>query len=181
MVLRRWLPADAPAMHDAVSHSVEHLRPWMAWIAFEPQTVADRRRLIRRFGRVWRRGGDVVMGIFVDGRVVGGTGLHRRLGPDGLEIGYWIAAGHTGRGHATAAARLLTTAAFGVPGIARVEIHHDQANRASAAVPRRLGYRFVGAAPDAVKAPAETGIDWTWRVTRDEWAPGAGVDGMVGT
>jgi hypothetical protein len=41
--------------------------------------------------------------------------------------------------------------------IAAVEILH-KANRASAGVPRKLGYRFVGEAPDGKHAPADVGI-----------------------
>ena len=32
-------------MHDAVTESIEHLRPWMPWIADEPVTVEQRRAL----------------------------------------------------------------------------------------------------------------------------------------
>ena len=86
-----------------------------------------------------------------------------------LEIGYWIHPSFTRRGLATAVARLLTDTAFTVPGISAVEIHHDKANTASAAIPRRLGFRFLGEAPDASSAPAELGVDWAWRVERDRW------------
>ncbi len=58
----------------------------------------------------------------------------------GLEIGYWIHPAFIGRGLATAAARLVTEAAFSVPGIDRVEIHHDRANEISGAIPRKLGF-----------------------------------------
>jgi hypothetical protein len=54
-------------------------------------------------------------------------------------------------------AGLLADAALAEPGIAAVEIHH-KANRASAGVPRKLGYRFVGEAPDGKHAPADVGI-----------------------
>jgi RimJ/RimL family protein N-acetyltransferase len=97
------------------------------------------------------------------------AGLHRRIEPDGLEIGYWIHPSFTGRGLATSAARLLTDAAFAVEGITHVEIHHDKANVASAGVPRRLAYRLVAEAPDGIAAPAEIGIERIWRVDRDEW------------
>lgn len=61
------------------------------------------------------------MGIFRDGAAVGSCGLHRRVGPGGLEIGYWIHPAVLRRGLATEAARLLTDAAFSVPGIDRVD------------------------------------------------------------
>jgi RimJ/RimL family protein N-acetyltransferase len=158
-----------PALQAAVTASIEHLRPWMPWAADEPVSLAQRRALVRRWRRVWLEGGDTIMGIFDGDEVVGGTGLHRRPGPGGLEIGYWIHVERTGRGYATRAARLLTTAAFTVPGINFVEIHHDAANQRSGAVPRRLGYTYVGATPDAVTAPGEQGLDCRWRVTRDDW------------
>ena len=56
-------------------------------------------------------------------------------------------------------------------GIERVEIHHDKANTASGAVPRRLGFRFAGERPDGAQAPAELGIDCTWAVSRADWRP----------
>ena len=53
-----------------------------------------------------------------------------------LEIGYWVHVDHLQKGYATEMARILTSAAFTVPGIERVEIHHDKANTRSGAIPR---------------------------------------------
>jgi ribosomal-protein-serine acetyltransferase len=156
-------------LNRAVEESLDHLRPWMPWVAFEPLSIEARRDLIQAWEREETEGAGTVFGIFVDDQVAGGCGLHRRIGPGGFEIGYWVHQRAIRRGIATTAARLLTDAAFGVPSTTHVEIHHDKANTASAAVPRRLGYRFVAERADEVTAPGEVGIDCCWRVERDEW------------
>ena len=94
--------------------------------------------------------------------MLGGCGLHRRVGPRAIEIGYWVHADHGGRGIATALARALTGAALALPDVDRVEIHCDEANVRSAAVPRRLGYRLDRIEEDEVTAPAETGRSMVW-------------------
>ena len=113
--------------------------------------------------------GDACYALFLDGEIVGCCGLHRRVGPDALEIGYWIHAAFLRRGLATEAARLLTDAAFSIPEISSVEIHHDKANFASSGVPRRLGYRFVREQPDEATASGDTGLECIWRIERSEW------------
>jgi RimJ/RimL family protein N-acetyltransferase len=161
LVLRRWRVEDAELLDRAVTESAEHLRPWMPWIAHEPLTIGERRDLIAGWERDWERGGDVVLAILRGEEVAGGTGLHRRRGADALEIGYWLHPAFTGRGLATATARLLTGAAFGVPGIERVEIWHELDNVRSEAVPRRLGFDVIGEAEG----------DRVWRMTRRRWRP----------
>ena len=169
LVLRRWVEDDAPRLSAAILASLEHLRPWMPWIATEPHTPAARASLIEQWRVDWEQGGDLVVGIFMDGEVVGGSGLHRRRGPGILEIGYWVHVDHVGKGIATETAAMLTTAAFTVPGIERVEIHHDKANVASAGIPRRLGYTMANEKTDAITSPGEVGIDCEWRITPEEW------------
>jgi RimJ/RimL family protein N-acetyltransferase len=167
VVLRRWLTTDAEALSAAVAASDGHLRPWMPWMAAEPLSPAAREGLLSRWQREWEAGGDSVLGLFVDGAAAGSFGLHRRRGPETLEIGYWVHVAHLRLGLATRAAGLLSEAALAVPGITRVEIHHDKANTASAGVPQRLGYEFVGERPDRPEAPGEVGIDCVWRLERD--------------
>jgi RimJ/RimL family protein N-acetyltransferase len=99
-----------------------------------------------------------------DGALVGTIGLHRRVAEDAIEIGYWIAAGQTRRGYGTAAARAVTSLAAALPGIRHVEIHCDEANVASAAIPRKLGYRLDRTEPHEPEAPGERGrrLIWIW-------------------
>jgi ribosomal-protein-serine acetyltransferase len=169
LALRRWQVEDAEAQEAAVIANLDHLRPWMPWAAAEPLGLMARRGMLERWQRDWEAGGDAAYAVLLDRALAGSCGLHRRRGPGVLEIGYWIAAERSRRGLGTRVAGLLTEAAFAVPGVDRVEIHHDRANQASAAIPRRLGYRPAGERPDTVDAPSEEGVDCTWAIERREW------------
>ena len=79
----------------------------------------------------------------------------------------WRSATGGGRRRAAAAssrrsAAALTDVAFTLPGIDRVEIHCDEANTASAAIPRRLGYRLDRIEDEPVTAPGEHGRTMIW-------------------
>ena len=169
LVVRRWTVDDSVALHEAIERNVEHLRPWMPWIALEPQVLEQRVALIETWEDEWRRGGDVVLAVLLDDEVAGSAGLHRRIGPGGLEIGYWIDKDKVGGGIATRVARLLTTAAFSIRGIERVEIPCDAENHRSRRVPEKLGYSFVGLRPAPILAPAETGQHRVHRMQRTDW------------
>jgi RimJ/RimL family protein N-acetyltransferase len=169
LTLRTWKPEDVEAMAAAVTASIDHLVPFMPWAALEPQSIDERLKLIAGWDAEWRNGGDVLFGVFLDGTPVGGCGLHRRLGPNALEIGYWVHVDHVRQGYAKEASAALTDLAFTVDGVERVEIHHDRANGASRAVPESLGYEFAGETPDAVTSPGEDGIDCTWIMTKARW------------
>lgn len=127
-----------------------------------------RRAWIRAVRRDAEAGGDRVFGIWVDGRLAGGCGLHRRIGPGGLELGYWVHRDFVHRGVATSAVRRLVELAFADPAIDRAEIHHDAANGASAGVARAAGFRHVEDRADERSAPAESGVERIWRLTREE-------------
>jgi RimJ/RimL family protein N-acetyltransferase len=142
----------------------------MPWVAGEPLTLEQRRTRLAEWERDWKAGGSARFAALLDGQVAGGCGLHPRGEPDTLEIGYWTHPAFFRRGLATEMARLLTDAAFAVPGIEHAEILHDEANVASAGVPRRLGFVLVGETLNARPAPAEVGIDWIWRISRTAWS-----------
>jgi len=72
--------------------------------------------------------------------VLGSVGLYGRVGPDALELGYWIRTDVTGRGYASEVSEALTAAAFRDCGVARVEVRCEPNHVASAAIPRRLGF-----------------------------------------
>lgn len=176
LVCRRVEPGDAGALYDAVTVSAEHLRPWMPWAeGYTPE-------LAQAFveGNVARSGNPAVpeasyLACHSGGQLLGVCGLHARLGPGALEIGYWIDVRHTRRGVATLAAAALTELAMNTPGVQVAEIHHDRDNRASGAVPVRLGYELVATVDDEPAAPGEVGVELQWRMTRAAWRASAGA------
>jgi RimJ/RimL family protein N-acetyltransferase len=159
---------DAAGLAAAIAASLEHLRPWMPWAVDEPRGLAFHLRRIRDGNAAEAAGGDKLRVMVAGGVIVGGCGLHRRVGPDGLEIGYWVHVAWTRRGIATEAVRQLAAEAFADPAIAFVEIHHDVANLASGAVAAAAGFTAIADRPRAPQAPAETGVGRIWRVTRGQ-------------
>ena len=170
LALRAWTVDAAPEMERVVTANLAHLRPFQPWVAQEPLTPAARVALIEQWQAERAAGMQAPYGIWSDGRLVGSTGVHHRIGPDGLEIGYWVAAADCGRGIATWAARSMTSAAFTQGQVSYVEIHHDPTNEVSGRIPARLGFEQVGTIiPDRPLAPAETGVSVVWRLTREAW------------
>ena len=102
--------------------------------------------------------------------VVGSATLEPRGVVDELEIGYWVRTDRTGRGYATEAASILTSAAFTyVPQNVTVKISMDRANAASVAVPRKLGFTPVGEYEREVVTPGHSGTDMAWVTARHDW------------
>jgi ribosomal-protein-serine acetyltransferase len=169
--LRRWRAEDADVAYRVVMESLEHLLPWMPWA-----TGYDHDRAVRftaRSEKDWASGEGYQYAITTEGAVIGSCGLMRRIGPGGLEIGYWLHPAWTGRGLVTQAVEALVRAGFALPGVDRIEIIHDQANTRSGAVPRRLGFTEVEWRPKRQPAaPAESGVGVVWRLTRHDTVGG---------
>ena len=151
-ILRPWTPNDAPSLARTLSASDAHLRAFTPWVVdgrVAGVSLADR---LAKHAADFAAGTEWVYGMFSpDGRqVLGGCGLYPRVGPGAVEIGYWLAVDHTGRGLATRAADALTRLAFDVLRVDRIEIRCDRGNAASVRIPERLGFRLA----DSSDAPA---------------------------
>jgi RimJ/RimL family protein N-acetyltransferase len=184
--LMRWRDDDVDAVYEAVTGSLAHLLPWMAWArgydraaaaafitACDQAWVAGRTyNYAIRAGAVDHPGASATSDLLdgqpaVDG-VAGGCSLMRSAeDPARVGIGYWLRPEHVGRGLVTAAASALVTAAFELSGVDVVEIRHDAANHRSAAVPRRLGFTQIGEVLSTEPhTPARTGISVVWQTQR---------------
>ncbi|MQS17018.1 GNAT family N-acetyltransferase [Streptomyces kaniharaensis] len=166
LTLRRFDgEADLPEFFRVIEESLEHLRPWMPWVA--EHSLAKTTEFLAGCPEQWASGEGFTYAIVLDGAIVGACSLFRSDGTpdDGREIGYWLHPAATRRGVATRAARALVDQAFRLPGVDWVEIVHDPANHASAAVPARLGFTEHLRRPAEALAPAETGEEQVWRLT----------------
>ncbi|NLG73072.1 MAG: GNAT family N-acetyltransferase [Chloroflexi bacterium] len=180
LVIRCWNPVDAPLLKTAIDESVDHLRPWMPWAYNEPEDLQKKIDLLRSFRGKFDLGQDFVYGIFNkdETRVLGGTGLHTRIGEGAREIGYWIHKDYTNQGLATEVSAALTKVAFEIDGVERVEIHCDAENVRSAAVPRKLGYTHDATLRKRVRAHDGTLRDaMIWSLLRQDYpsSPAAAV------
>lgn len=146
LVIRCYQPSDAQLLADSVRDSVEHLKPWMPWAHNEPEPFEEKVKRVLRFRGNFDMQQDYVYGIFnhEETRLLGGTGLHTRLNEKQLEIGYWIHQDFIKQGFAAESTAALIKAAFEIIRVHRIEIHCDPRNRASAAVPRKLGFTHEG-------------------------------------
>jgi len=173
--LRRWHRDDLAALLTARSTSEQHLREWMPWAQDAPteQAVLG---FLERTELDWHSGTGfhyALTGADTGAAVLGSFSLMARIGPGALEIGYWVDAGYTRQGRATAAAAALTRAGFGLAGVSHLEIHVDRENLASRGVPAKLGYTLVDTREVEPAALNESGQLEIWRMTRLQWPSSA--------
>jgi RimJ/RimL family protein N-acetyltransferase len=146
LIVRCYQPSDVGIFADAITESVEHLKPWMPWAHDEPRSPEEYTKSLLRFRGLFDLNQDYVYGIFNsdETKLVGGTGLHTRLGDSELEIGYWIHKDFINQGLVTESTSALIRVAFEIMHVHRIEIHCDPENLASAAIPRKLGFTHEG-------------------------------------
>jgi ribosomal-protein-serine acetyltransferase len=166
--LRRCRLDDLDALMDAIAVSQHELARWLPWADPMPTREAEEAFLHDRLATF---AADQDWGYFLfeadADELVGGAGLHPK-DSGVVEVGYWVRSDRTRRGYATAAAGALTAAAFRhLADVARVIIRMDQANLASAAVPRKLGFHLDGEETirDMVTS-GHTGRGWIWSRNR---------------
>jgi len=163
LIIRCYEPADAMKLHEAISISADHLRPWLPWMQQEPKSPATRASLIRYFRGQFDLGLDYAFGIFdkTEKELLGSTGLHTRIGKNAREIGYWINIKYLNRGYATEAVSALTKVGFAIEGLSRIEIHCVPENVRSRQIPLKLGYTLETTIPGDTHGDAKNIMIWT--------------------
>jgi len=146
LVIRCYGPSDAKLLADSVAENVEHLKPFMPWAHNEPESFEEKEKRILRVRGMFDMQRDYTYGIFnpEETKLLGGTGLHTRLGAHELEIGYWMHKDHINKGLITESTSALIQVAFEIIHVHRIEIHCDPSNLASASIPRKLGFTHEG-------------------------------------
>ncbi len=181
LLLRCWDPADAEALRQSLAYNRDHLLTFMPWAQDEPEELQVKIERLRNFRARFDRNEDFIYAIFdrENVHILGGCGLHRRSGPDALEIGYWIDKDHINQGMATETSAALVRVAFEIEHVQRVEIHCDPLNQASAAVPRKLGFQYEATLRQRQPSTSGTLRDsmiWTIFAEDYPYSPSASVE-----
>ena len=142
LVLRCWSPADAPLLRAALDACDTHLRPWIPFMKDEPRSLEQTALWLRGHRAAFDMGTMYRYAVFdrTEQNLLGENMLMARVGPGGLEIGYWTHKDAVGRGIANEATCAMIRVAFDIEKAERVEIMCAPENRASASIPERLGF-----------------------------------------
>ena len=151
VTLRRWRPADAPAVFAACQD------PLIARFVPIPQPyeLANAEGFIEARRNDEDGAGESGFAI-VDARTGALLGAISRHGPFGhrAQFGYWLAPDARGRGVATRALRLIVDWTLATTDLIRLELYTDVANDASGRVAERAGF-------------AREGVRRAWDLDRD--------------
>jgi len=146
--LRRYRPGDGPSLYQAVHESILELTQWGFYrVDYTPQqAAADVRSNIRQ----WDKG--QAFAYVIEEAPEGtpqGSPEESFVGQCRVEeiayehrnaaLGWWVRTSHTGRGIATAAARLVAQAAFEDLNLIRLTVYTNARNVASRRVAAKIG------------------------------------------
>lgn len=138
LFLRPAFPEDSRAVYDGICDagivSMLASAPW-------PYAMADAEQFCARDVPVNAPRFLITVPDSPGAPVVGTIGLHEEA--DGLELGYWIARDHWGRGYASEAGRAVIEVARAM-GHRRLIAGHYVDNPASGRVLRKIGFRETG-------------------------------------
>lgn len=144
LLIRPYTIEDAAALKKGIDESLPELLRFMPWAKDEPQSVEQKIERIERLTKDIEEDKDYTLGIFLKdtGEFIGSTGLHKRNRRNILEIGYWCATKHTGKGYITESSRALTNFAFNNLNADCVHIVTETKNIKSAAIPKKIGFKL---------------------------------------
>lgn len=142
LVLRCWSSEDASQLREALDASAAHLRPMIPFMKDEPRTLQQTAQWLRGIRAAFDLDQGYRYAVYdaVEKKLLGENMLLTRAGPGALEIGYWTNKEAIGQGIANEASCALIRVAFEFLKVDRVEIMCAPENRASAAIPARLGF-----------------------------------------
>ncbi|MFF7951164.1 GNAT family N-acetyltransferase [Streptomyces griseorubiginosus] len=175
LLLRPWLPADAPAVHAAFQDPAMH-----QWHARAADSVEEVGGWIEEWTAAWAGETAAQWAVVESGTdlLLGRVALREiRLADGQAEMAYWTTARARGRGVAARATAVLARWALDDIGFHRLELLHAVRNEASCRVAAKTGFALEGTKRSAVLHPdGWHDMHLHARVSDDPKGPRAGED-----
>lgn len=142
-------PSFAPLYVELVKENYDDLAEFLVWPP-HCKTKADFEGFVKRMLHEYADGKSITCGIFYYDELAGNV-CYKDIDHDlkKVEIGYWLAGKHQGKGIVTRVCRMLIDYAFDELKVDKVEISAATENKASRAVCERLGMTLEGVITNA--------------------------------
>lgn len=146
LLIRAPQNGDGAMVQEAISESIDQLRPWMPWAQEVPDEEQSEIGVRQARIQFLKRSDLRLYLIHKDsGRLVGCSGLHRMDWQSRkFEIGYWVRSSCIGQGYITEAVNGITEFAISQLMANRLEIRCDTLNLRSIQVAVRAGFTLEG-------------------------------------
>ncbi|SBT51110.1 GNAT family N-acetyltransferase [Micromonospora narathiwatensis] len=165
---------DAPVLAELLRRNRDFLAPWEP-VRGEDYFTADGQRAVLEADLAQHAQGTKLPHVILDsGSVIGRITLNGIVrGPfQSCSLGYWVSAGHNGRGFATRAVREIVRVAFEELGLHRVQAETLLHNVRSRRVLKRNGFLPIGLAPAYLNIAGEWQDMDLFQVVNDAWSAG---------
>lgn len=142
--LRSLQPEDAPELFRAIEESRQHLRPWLAWVAGHTKPEHSQQFIQIMLQQQHEQRG-LALGLFSGKTLIGEVGMHdwdQTLKK--AHIGYWLCKDSEGKGILHSCLTRFIDFLFEKAALNKVEIQFSPANKRSARVAERLGFKVEG-------------------------------------
>jgi ribosomal-protein-alanine N-acetyltransferase len=186
IAIRAPQTADVAELRAILSRNVDHLRPWSPSppAGTNPLGFAELGRSIAKQRRDWKAGNAYVFVVLLRaGRepIIGRVALTSvtRGAWQCAQVGYWLDAGHGGRGLMSEALELALTFAFERIGLHRLQAAVMPRNEASRRVLTRHGFREEGYAERYLRIGGAWEDHIIHGLTQEEWSGVARRDGRA--
>lgn len=151
LVLRVPRASDVPELRASLRRNDAHLKPWSPAppVGDDPTSLTSVSKTVLRYRREWKRGEAFVLLVTArtDGEPIVGrvalTGIMRGVFQNAY-LGYWIDAGHQGKGLMTEAVAAVVAFAFDEAKLHRVQAAVMPRNPASVRILEKVGFRREG-------------------------------------
>lgn len=143
--------AYAKDVFSIVDTNRAYLREWLTWVDITNEEK-DTYNFLKGAHQMNKGGQRLSVWIFYKGEICGSVGFVKiDKANDNGEIGYWLSESKMGRGIMTRSCKRIVRYGFEKLGMQRIVIRAATANKASLAIPKRLGFTFEGKERKAVK------------------------------
>lgn len=166
---------DAPLLYPVMKKSAKHLRGYINWAKYSPSwDIEDVQKfVIDHVNSEWPR----FHLVFSIGYEVVAFGSLAPVDRErSVQVSLWTSSDYARRGIGNWVVQVLEWYAFYVFGFDAVYYQLDASNKASASLPKQLGYKFSHTFDDEVHAKDETGFWFSYKKNKPDDAPPGFID-----